>query len=99
MPTTMFGGGTPLSCTLCISEYGNCDFGNPSETNYKNDTPNFGAYWVKKYCTMTTVDTFTLYFPYVLLIMPIIMVAMEKGFVKYKLLYFIFYSLRIQFIL
>ena len=85
MPTTMFGGGTPVDCTLCTSKDGNCDFGNMDEmSDMKTDKPSFNAWWVKKYCTMTTVDEFTLYFPYVLLIMPIIMVAMEKGFTKYN---------------
>ena len=95
MPTTMFSA-TPLDCTICNEAEGNCDFLNEveesknwaSEMSAKvNNTgkPDFSARWTKKYCTMTSVDKFTLYFPYVLLIMPLIMVAVEKGFVKYVL--------------
>ena len=64
---------------------GNCKFPHPGiqgDPN-KTDKPDYNAWWVKKYCTMTTVDEFTLYFPYVLLIMPLIMVAVEKMFIKY----------------
>ena len=87
MPTTMFAA-TPLDCTLCNEKEGNCEFledGEKLDFDQKMNAtgkPDFSAWWVKKYCTMTRVDEFTLYFPYVLLVMPIIMVAMEKGFIK-----------------
>ena len=88
MPTTMFGGGTPVDCTFCSPKDGNCDFGDLKEmSGVKNGTPDFNDWWVKKYCTMTIVDEFTRYFPYVLLIMPIIMIAVEKGLIKYKILF------------
>ena len=96
MPSTMFFEKTPLDCTICNKAEGNCDFLNDlkeskdwaTEMSTKvNNTgiakPDFSASWTKRYCTMTSVDKFTLYFPYVLLIMPLIMVAVEKGFVKY----------------
>ena len=43
--------------------------------------PGHNAWWVKKYCTMTEVNYFTLYFPYILLLIPILMIAIEKGFI------------------
>ena len=88
-PTTMFSS-TPLDCTICNEETGNCDF-MKNTANFKA-IPNktwggknidYNAWWVKKYCTMTAVDGFTLYFPYALLIMPLVMVFMERGFIKY----------------
>ena len=95
MPTTMFSS-TPLDCTICNKDEGNCDFLDEMEESKDWATemsakisntgkPDFSAWWTKKYCTMTRVDQFTLYFPYVLLIMPIIMVAVEKGFIKYAM--------------
>ena len=42
--------------------------------------PKFAATWVKKYCTMNEVTWFTLYFPYVLLLIPLMMLVVEKGF-------------------
>ena len=84
MPTAMFSS-TPLDCTACLETAGNCQFlqnktgfdYNPITNGSKNP---HGLWWVKKYCTMTAVDAFTLYFPYILLLIPLIMVAVEKGF-------------------
>jgi len=44
--------------------------------------PSYNAAWVTKYCTMTEVDNFILYFPYVLLLIPLIMVGMERGLIR-----------------
>ena len=45
--------------------------------------PGYSAYWIGKYCSKTAIEEFTLYFPYVLIIIPLIMVALESGFNKY----------------
>ena len=44
--------------------------------------PDFNAWWVKKYCTMTAVDQFILYFPYILLIIALVIVLIERVFVR-----------------
>ena len=78
---------TPLDCTVCQKDFGNCAFDfkdkafNPVDPKNNVSDPKHNAWWVKKYCTMTDVDTFTLYFPYLLLLIPLMMVAVEKGFV------------------
>ena len=46
------------------------------------DDPGFNAWWVKKYCTMTAVDQFILYFPYILLIIALVIVLIERVFVR-----------------
>ena len=84
MPTAMFSS-TPLDCTACLETAGNCKFlqnktgfdYNPIANGSKNP---HGLWWVKKYCTMTAVHAVTLYFPYILLLIPLIMVAIDKGF-------------------
>ncbi len=47
-----------------------------------SEPPPFNAWWVKKYCTMTAVDGFVLYFPYILLIMAVVIVLIERGFIS-----------------
>ena len=84
MPTAMFSS-TPLDCTACLESAGNCKFlqdkpGFDYHPLVGNDTNPHGLWWVKKYCTMTAVHAVTLYFPYILLLIPLIMVAIEKGF-------------------
>ena len=81
---------TPLYCTICSEEANNCQFmiNNPdyegyNSTNVKADDPKFVAWWVKSYCTMTAVDAFILYFPYILIGIPLAMVLIEKGFIRY----------------
>ena len=77
---------TPLDCTACRESTGNCEFlkdkpnfdFNPISNT--TDDPKHGLWCVKKYCTMTAVHDVTLYFPYILLIIPLVMVAIEKGF-------------------
>ena len=44
--------------------------------------PTYNTGWVTKYCTMKEVDNFILYFPYVLLLIPLIMVGMERGLIR-----------------
>ena len=77
---------TPLDCTVCDKQDGNCDFMEGKENFHPIDgsnvpDPGHNAWWVKKYCTMTEVNYFTLYFPYLLLLIPILMIAIEKGFI------------------
>ena len=85
-PTAMFKS-TPLWCEVCTKD--NCQFLKDMKDfapiEFKNNHSSSAYYsgWVRKYCTMTAVDDFTLYFPYVLLLIPIIMVAVEKGFKWY----------------
>ena len=84
MPTAMFSS-TPLDCTACLESAGNCKFlqdkpGFDYHPLVGNDTNPHGLWWGKKYCTMTAVHAVTLYFPYILLLIPLIMVAIEKGF-------------------
>lgn len=81
---------TPLDCTVCNFNAKNCKFpdlneddfhpiNDPAKDNLSN--PEHNAWWVKKYCTMSEVSYFTLYFPYLLLLIPILMIAIEKGFI------------------
>ena len=93
-PTTMFGGSTPMDCSLCNPNMTNCglktlglldeeQISKFAEKIKEDGEPKHNAWWVKKFCTQNSVDGFTLYFPYFLLMVPIFMVAIEKGFVKY----------------
>jgi hypothetical protein len=90
----MFGGTTPMDCSLCNPNMTNCgletlgllDEGQISKFAEKikaDGEPKHNAWWVKKFCTQNFVDGFTLYFPYFLLMVPIVMVAIQKGFIKY----------------
>ena len=84
-PTTMFSS-SPLTCDLCTVEANNCQFmKNREDFNYtiKQNNPGHFGEWVRKYCTMTEIDDFTLYFPYLLLFFPLMMIATEKGFDRY----------------
>ena len=95
-PTTMFIS-IPLECTVCSKNLRNCEFMydgdsykpgfNPvdQEKNFENLTRALKLHhpwWVKNYCTMNQIRWFDLYFPYILLFLPLIMVDMEKGFVR-----------------
>ena len=100
MPTTMFTA-TSLDCTPCMkfhmkhSSQDNCQgdkfqkdpkFSPVDGVNVTN--PGHNAWWAKKWCTMNEVHDFTLYFPYMLIILPLCMVASERGFDKYVFLSF-----------
>ena len=71
---------TPLDCNFCVKDYCHGKFG--PDANYNQTDPNFSAWWVKKYCTFTAVDGFILYFPYLLLVMALLIVLIERGFVR-----------------
>ena len=82
VPTAMITG-TPLDCTYCLQDH--CSFPNQTKINQTTvENPGFNAWWVKKFCTMNheAVDPFMLYFPYFLLIVAMILVAIERTFLK-----------------
>ena len=54
-----------------------------NQTNGVREDPKFNAWFIKKFCTMTgAVDPFMLYFPYFLLIVALILVFIERVFLK-----------------
>ena len=77
LPTAIINS-TPLDCTLCRP--GICP--NNGSFDFSITDPGFNAWWVKKYCTFTAVDGFVLYFPYFLLIMALVMLLIERGFIQ-----------------
>ena len=88
-PTSVINS-TPLYCTICSEEAQNCrfminnaDYEDYHLTNVTEKDPKYNAWWVKSYCTMTAVDAFILYFPYILIGIPLAMVLIEKGFIRY----------------
>ena len=84
-PTTMFQR-SPLWCNPCMNETKNCEFMKVREdfSYASRDTlPGYHSSWVTKYCTMTEVDDFTLYFPYIILFFSLLMVVVERGFNRY----------------
>ena len=75
LPTAIING-TPLDCTLCQESI--------CPKNFTSDLPDpkFNAWWVKKFCTLNgTVDSFILYFPFVLLIIALLLILIERGFI------------------
>jgi len=74
-PTSMVTG-SPLECTFCEGDL--C-----KEMNNTGALPDPGYYsvWIKKICTFNgSVDSFTLYFPYILLLIALALVFIEKVF-------------------
>lgn len=47
-----------------------------------NNDADYNAWWVKKYCTETAVNGFIKYFPYILFVVTMVIVAIEKVFTK-----------------
>ncbi len=79
-PTSIING-TPLDCNFCRENY--CGVYNETHGKAENRSdPQYNAWWVKKYCTVTAVDGFIMYFPYILLIMALVIVLIERVFVK-----------------
>ena len=68
---------TPLQCTICTKDI--CD---PSKVANSDPDGNVNIYWLKNYCTFDpeAVDQFLLYFPYVLLIVAILLFLIERAF-------------------
>ena len=71
---------TPLFCSLCTE--GLCD---ENKIPQNKSDPKYLWRWTSKYCTYDpkTVDQFLLYFPYVLLIIAIILCLIERVFNSY----------------
>ena len=84
-PTAIING-TPLDCAPCQNS--TCTFMRDDEDFIKGSLdqtlPNDPQplWWVKKYCTATSVDSFILYFPFILLLMALVMVLIERGFIR-----------------
>jgi len=75
VPTSMVMG-TPLECTLCKD-----DLCNPYNYTGTGEDPDYNKIWVKKLCTFNgSVDSILLYFPYILLLIALAMVLIEKIF-------------------
>ena len=47
-----------------------------------NNDVDYSGWWVKKYCTETAVDGFIKFFPYILFVVAMVIVAIEKVFTK-----------------
>ena len=86
-PTAIING-TPLDCTICTKD--TCQFMTDDEDFINGNVtldqtppdPAPNAWWIKKYCTATSVDSFIMYFPFILLIMALVMVLIERGFIR-----------------
>ena len=76
MPTAIFAS-TPLDCTFCTK-----DICPEEKQNINAANPNHFGWWIKKYCTFEHVDEFVLYFPYVLLVIALLLVLMERFFIQ-----------------
>ena len=92
MPTTMFSN-TQLECTICNKNLSNCGFMmdqigvyrkgcNPIDSEKNVSDPNHNGAWVNKFCTMTAINSFILYFPYGLILIPLLLIFLHKGFDK-----------------
>ena len=69
---------TPLECTFCKDDL--CVDLNISGKGVED--PEYFEDWVKEFCTFNgSVDPFILYFPYILLLIALVMVLMEKIFI------------------
>jgi len=69
---------SPLECTFCKDDLCN----DLNITNKGEDDPEYFEDWVKEFCTFIgSVNPFILYFPYILLLIALVMVLMEKIFI------------------
>lgn len=48
--------------------------------HYAKTNPGYYSNFVKKSCTMKDVEEFIIYFPYLMIIIPMMMIATERGF-------------------
>eukprot|EP00095_Tigriopus_kingsejongensis_P004023 maker-scaffold5_size1054832-snap-gene-1.14 protein:Tk04023 transcript:maker-scaffold5_size1054832-snap-gene-1.14-mRNA-1 annotation:"leucine-rich repeat-containing protein 8d-like" len=71
---------TPIDCTFCSKP--GCNPTTPMNLTSPQVDPGFNNWWVKKYCTFMAMDEFILYFPYILLIMALVIVFMERIFIE-----------------
>ena len=89
-PTAIING-TPLDCTICTNN--TCTFMRDDHDFVKGSldkiapSPAPSAWWVKKFCTATSVDGFIMYFPFILLLMALAMVLIERGFIRYVMVF------------
>jgi len=86
IPTAMIMG-TPLDCNYCQADHCGLNFINnasfPINMSSIRQDPKFSGWWVKKYCTLNgTVKHFMLYFPYLLLIVALVLVLIERFFLR-----------------
>ena len=51
----------------------------------KQTDPKFNMNWVKKVCTATAIDGFIAYFPFILLVMALVIVLIERVFIRYSI--------------
>jgi hypothetical protein len=51
----------------------------------KQVDPKFNMNWVKKVCTATAIDGFIAYFPFILLVMALVIVLIERVFIRYSI--------------
>ncbi len=82
LPTAIINS-TPLDCNLCKGQCADEAALIGKNVSATTEDPGYNAWWVKKYCTMTAVDGFILYFPYILLIMAVVIVLIERGMVLF----------------
>ena len=73
MPTAIINS-TPLYCTLCKNE-GHC-----GNRTIADADPGYHINWVKTYCNQAAVKPFTIYFPYILLLSALVLLAFERFF-------------------
>ena len=58
-----------------------------SDGNFKDQIdPKFNMAWVKKICTATAIDGFIAYFPFILLVMALVIVLIERVFIRFAML-------------
>eukprot|EP00092_Neocalanus_flemingeri_P023673 GFUD01025675.1.p1 GENE.GFUD01025675.1~~GFUD01025675.1.p1 ORF type:complete len:440 (+),score=100.43 GFUD01025675.1:24-1322(+) len=77
MPTAMVTS-SQLECTLCKNETAYC--GENPDSRYDED-PIFNPWWVKQACTFNgSVGSFMLHFPYILLMIALVLFAIERVF-------------------
>ena len=77
-----------LDCNVCREK--TCTFAhfNPILNMTDYDDPTYDRWWVNKYCTHSAkddhdgVEFFILYFPYVMIIIPLTLVMIEQSFAK-----------------
>ena len=76
--------GTPLDCNLCERIPCNYTLADKDSGEYETQVdPKFNANWVKKICTATAIDGFIAYFPFILLVMALVIVLIERVFIRY----------------
>jgi len=83
---------SPLECIKCSpDDTVNCqadklhiEEGEEERSVWKQDEELFSKnrWWVNKYCLMEAMDRFMLYFPYILLVMALLLVFIQRGFAR-----------------